>query len=517
MMNPRSGSEAGDQFVQWSLRDLLTIIFKRRALILVFLFTALAVAALIALRTPKTYRVSATLMVNEARAEVPMAPGESQGMTINRVSEEDLNSEIEILKSRQLIEYVVETIWVDPPETEESIETSRMDRGVGWLKSLLSGEKLSGFNSLVVHLQSAIEIKVIPKSKLITIAYWSQDPQWATQVVGTLTDRYLETRADRFQSPQAVAFFEAQMLQAQRRVVENKEALQRFGSEASVTFLEGAGGSESLGAQKQMVMGRLGELESNLVNAEVELDSQRRQVASLREALQREPERLESSSGGDVATEEIERALASLKLQRDALLQDFRPDSRHVRDIDTQIKLAEDRLEERRRTSKFSGTEANPLFTELRGELLRAEAILDGTEARVASLRSQVNEYRKELDILNRNSFDLESLNREARAAEEDYQLYRKKYEEARMSAAMDQEKFINVTVAEPAQMPLKPEPRDFMMKFFLALVIGVLGGVSLAFGVENYVDHSFTTAADLEKRLGIPHLASIPDSARVR
>jgi uncharacterized protein involved in exopolysaccharide biosynthesis len=165
-------------------------------------------------------------MVNEARAEVPMAPGESQGMTINRVSEEDLNSEIEILKSRQLIEYVVETVWVDPPETEDPIETSRIGQRIGWLKSLVRGEELSRFNSLVLHLQSAIEIKVLPKSKLITIAYSSQDPQWATQVVGTLTDRYLEKRADRFQSPQAVAFFEAQMLQAQQRVVDNKEALQ---------------------------------------------------------------------------------------------------------------------------------------------------------------------------------------------------------------------------------------------------------------------------------------------------
>ena len=125
-------------------------------------------------------------------------------------------------------------------------------------------------------------------------------------------------------------------------------------------------------------------------------------------------------------------------------------------------------------------------------------------------------EYQKELDSVNRNAFEIESLNREARTAEENYLLYRKKYEEARISAAMDQEKFINVTIAEPARMPLTPESRDISVKFLLALIFGILGGVSLAFGVENYLDHSFTTAADLEKRLGIPHLASIPDSTRM-
>ncbi len=56
---------------------------------------------------------------------------------------------------------------------------------------------------------------------------------------------------------------------------------------------------------------------------------------------------------------------------------------------------------------------------------------------------------------------DLEGLRRAAQAAEDDYLLYRKKHEEARISAAMDQERFINVSIAQPAQMPLRPVPRD--------------------------------------------------------
>ncbi len=211
------------------------------------------------------------------------------------------------------------------------------------------------------------------------------------------------------------------------------------------------------------MMHRLSSLESSLGNAEVELQSERRQVVSLREMLRHEPERLQSSNrmNQDAATEEIERALASLKLERDALLQDFKPDSRYVRDIDEQIKMAEDRLAQNRGGSDFSGTESNPLHTQLKGELLRTEASLQGTDSRVASLRMQVAEYQKQLDDLNAKAFDLESLHREAQAAEEDYLLYRKKHEEARISAAMDQEKFINVTIAQPAKIPLKPVPRE--------------------------------------------------------
>ena len=77
---------------------------------------------------------------------------------------------------------------------------------------------------------------------------------------------------------------------------------------------------------------------------------------------------------------------------------------------------------------------------------------------------------------------------------------------------AMDKEKFINVTVSQPAQRPFGSEPRKMASKMILSELIGLLCGVGLAFGKEMFLDHTFTTAEDLEQRLGIPHVASILD-----
>jgi succinoglycan biosynthesis transport protein ExoP len=152
----------------------------------------------------------------------------------------------------------------------------------------------------------------------------------------------------------------------------------------------------------------------------------------------------------------------------------------------------------------------------LKSNLLSAEAALEGTLARAASLRLQVSKQRKELDGLNARGFEIEGLHREARAAEQDYLLYRKKHEEARISVEMDKQKFINVTVAQPAQMPRAPEPRGLSSKMLLSVLFGLLGGVVLAFVLDTILDRSFTTAEDVEKRLGIPHIASIPDGEAV-
>jgi uncharacterized protein involved in exopolysaccharide biosynthesis len=150
----------------------------------------------------------------------------------------------------------------------------------------------------------------------------------------------------------------------------------------------------------------------------------------------------------------------------------------------------------------------------LKSDLLRAEVALEGTRARVTSLQSQVAEHRRRLEPLNATAFTLESLQRDVRTAEEDYLRYRKKHEEARISAAMDREKFINVTIAQPAQRPLQAESRGLLSKVVLSAFLGLLGGMGLAFAVEFYIDKSFTTGRDMERALGVLHLASIPEGA---
>lgn len=500
---------------RYSLRDFLTIVFKRRTMILLIAAAVVAFTTAMSVRAPDVYEVTATLLVNEARAEMPIAPAASQPVIINQVSEQDLNSEIEVLKSRKLIEEVLLELGVD----ESTVPDRKKRRSfVAWVRGMMGSKSLSYFQGRVVHLQNAIKISPVRRSNVIKISYQHRDPEWATDVVGTLTTRYLGQRAERYQSPQAVVFFEQQMSDAEQRLAKSESELKRYVEEQAITVVERSDGSDSLAAQKAVVMERLAELQTSLDNAEVELESKTLQVAGLKEMLRQEPERLESSSrfNQDAATEEIERALTSLKLERDALLQDFKPDSRHVRDIDTQIKMAEQRLLEARRESSLAGTESNPVYVQLRSELLRAETSRQGTSARVKSLSTQVAESRRELELLNGKAFDLERLQRNAKAAEEDYLLYRKKHEEARISAAMDQEKFINVTVAQPAQIPLKPLPRGLMTKLMMAVLVGVLGGVGCAFGLEMYIDRRFTTGQDIERQLGIPHIASIPEGEMI-
>jgi uncharacterized protein involved in exopolysaccharide biosynthesis len=369
---------------------------------------------------------------------------------------------------------------------------------------------------MVLALINQIEINLIRKTNVIEVSYRSTDPDWATRVVKIFTESYIEHRAERGQAKEAVSFFEGQMRAAERRLRETEGALEEFARTSGFTITKGPPGTDSLAGQKALILDRLAELRNELADAGTKVQELSSQIANLKERLAAEPERLVSPdrSYRGPEGEVIEQRLAELRLERDALLQDFKPDSRYVRDIETQIKLAEDRLSEvqAQQVGTIDGTEVNPLHRELKGELLRAEVELDATRARYRSLSEQVDRYQANLEALNKNAFHFENLQREARAAEDEYLLYRKKVEESRISVAMDKQKLINVTIAQPAQRPLTPEGQGPKTVVLLALLFGVLGGLGAAFGTEFYLDRSFTTGEEMERRIGLVHLASIPE-----
>lgn len=512
---PTQGN-ADSNLGQFSLREVLTIAFKRKVLVAAVALSIPMVVLIASLLLPRTYEVSATLVVNRARAEMPLAPTDSDRLVVSQLNEQDLNSEIEVLRSREMIEAVLESMG--------DFESSRPERAgfkkhIGAIKQMLGSTDLSVFDALVVDLQENIGITAVRRSNAIRIGYQSTSPEWATNVVKTLTEEYLERRTDRFQSPQVVSFFEEQMVEAENRLLASEEGLERYLEGSSITMVGGSDDNDSLAAQKELVMARLSTLESLLGEATVAHEAKLQEVSRLRKQLSEEPERLESSNrmNQNAATEEIERALTALLLERDALLQEFKPDSRHVTDIDRQIALAEERLRQAEANLNVDGTEPNPVYLQLKGDLLRAETELESTFARIAPLTRQIASCRLELNQLNEVGFGLDGLRRQVQAAEEDYLLYRKKHEEARASAAMDKEKFVNVTIAQPARMPLRPVPRGLLKRLVGALAVGVLGGFGLAFSLEQVVFRSFTTGDELTRKLGIPHIASIPEGSHAR
>jgi uncharacterized protein involved in exopolysaccharide biosynthesis len=142
---------------------------------------------------------------------------------------------------------------------------------------------------------------------------------------------------------------------------------------------------------------------------------------------------------------------------------------------------------------------------------LRNEAELRALTAKRASLKEQLVENQSALEKLNETEMEFSRLQQQVDAYRENYRLYLTKSEESRISDAMDAQKIANVSVIEPATTPLKPVSPTIFLNMVLAVFLGALGALGLAFFSE-YMDDRLEKTEDVEALLQLPVLVSIPE-----
>jgi uncharacterized protein involved in exopolysaccharide biosynthesis len=212
--------------------------------------------------------------------------------------------------------------------------------------------------------------------------------------------------------------------------------------------------------------------------------------------------------------ERLKSTLLDLELKRTELLTKFEPSYRPVREVEAQITQTREAIDAAVKAPLRDETDdRDPTYESLRGELAKAKTELATLQARAAGTARLARAYRAESQQLDEKEVRQQDMIRAAKANEENYMLYLRKQEEARISDALDRQRISNVVVAEAATVPFKPRGRR--------LLIVVLGGLfaclvsaMLAFAVD-YWDPSFRTPEELQSFLGSPVLASFPKNDR--
>ena len=197
-------------------------------------------------------------------------------------------------------------------------------------------------------------------------------------------------------------------------------------------------------------------------------------------------------------------------------LSKFEPTYRPVQEVEEQIAQTKAAIEAAEKAPlRDETTDRDPTYEALRSELAKAKAELAATEAGAGAATTLVRSYRNENEQLGRKELLHQDMVRNAKADEENYMLYLRKAEEARISDALDQQRFSNVVVAEPAAVPFTPQAR-----WVLVLVVGglfaSLASVMLAFFVDRW-DPSFRTPEEVESFPGSACGCSVPKEWRLK
>jgi len=126
-----------------------------------------------------------------------------------------------------------------------------------------------------------------------------------------------------------------------------------------------------------------------------------------------------------------------------------------------------------------------------------------------AALRESLAASRGRLNSIAAVEMRFIELERQFKLNEENYQLYVRKMEESRISNAMDTEKIANLSVVEPASVPITPTRPRILLNIAVSVLLGGLLSL-LVMVTADRLSHTFGKTEDIEKRLGVPVLASI-------
>jgi len=474
-----------------TLRELAMVLFRQRG---AFLFVAgiVLAAAFFYLVAGARYQAHMKILVRPGRADAPASAQENAPLDLTRlaITDEDLNSEVELLRDDEVLRQVVR------------------ENGLGgrdWLHFLrLSEGRDQRIERAARRLAKKLKVESVKKTNLIAVSYPSDDPQMASRVLRSVADAYLAKHMVVHRPGGEALFFEQQTRESRLQLEHAEQKLLQFTQSHGVV---------EASQERDLTLQKLSDADAACRQTKIELAETQQRVAELEANLATLPERTTTqvhTADNPELLRSLKSSLLELQLKRTQLLTKFVPTHRLVQEVDEQIAQARAAIAaETAAPVRDETTDKNAHYEWVQSELERARVQMKGLEARAAASGEQESAYRAVARKFGEDAITQDDLQNTEKAAEENYLLYLKKQEEARMADALDQRGIVNVAIAEEPVAPALP-----VWSTWAVLVMGLTAagaaGTGAAFAVD-YLDPALRTPDEVVAYLNAPVLASLP------
>jgi uncharacterized protein involved in exopolysaccharide biosynthesis len=452
-------------------RRVLQVLFKYKRLIRnTFLAIFLPSVVLLLLMPPK-YVGAVKVFIKPSRAFLNINPSAGDQALSVMPSQDVLNSEIQIIKSGELRRQLAKEF----PFPDDGILSDS-----------------SGLDATPVKGSSIIEIKLT-----------STNPEWAAQAVNRAAELYQEQSLKVRRTQGIEQFYDEQDRRLRADLLKAEQELKEFQEREGI-----------VDASREIEASLSGSAvaEKSLKETESQIRETEKRITVLEEQLKTQQPTVSTSKQVtiDPAYSSIRARLIQLELERESLLQRYLPKDRLVTDKDREIADLKKRLAEVEKTSVGSESiSLNDVYRRILNELLSARVQLQALREKKVADTSQVASYSSMAAAKKKMSFEFDRLQQVVTAKRDALALYKKRAEEARISDAMDEQKFGNSYILERARMPLPRAGRSTLVWFAIITIFCGASAIGVAFGI-NYLDPTIQDEAYIEEEFGVPVLATI-------
>lgn len=465
---------------------IISIILKRRWLIIVPFFIALVVGIYLSFTLPKKYEASTMIMV-----EAQKVPEDYVQSIVSEDITSRLNTIQEQVMSRTNIERIIDAYHLfEGPEYEnmffeDKVQRIRDDIGVNVGNSSKRNEEISTFS----------------------ISYKGEEPEnvknIADALAGYVINRDLEDREAT--ATNTSTFLEEQLASLEKELDKKDRELQEFQQK-----YEG-----ELPGQYEANLSGLERSRAELLDQQQALRETNNALAALEQQIAESQKNAVANMAGDNEGETTD--LATLRAQLEALrAHGYKEKHPSVIQLENTIRKLEEQAENIENESgdsqsTGSGIVTSGLTAAQENQLTTLELQKKNLEAEIEDLEKEVALFRKRIENTPKRQAELLSIQRNYDIIKNSYDTYYNKSIEAGISTDMvKKQKGEQYKIIDSARLPEKPISPDMKKLFMLAVAAGLGIGGGLTFLLE-FMNKSFKTSDDAESFLGFPVLATIP------
>jgi uncharacterized protein involved in exopolysaccharide biosynthesis len=488
----------------FTAREIVEVGVRRRRTLAVC-FTIVFLGAVVAAAVmPKRYESELKILVHRERADPLLTAQQTAAMEQNMpgLTEEDINSEVAILRSEDLLEKVVVTCGLDKMKTG-----SLLDLGTFFPRREQDEQTI--IRKAAMKLGNDIRIEPVKKSFIISVSYTAAEPQLAAHVLNTLGDLYLEKHAAVHRPSNATDFFDKESEQYRATLEQAESRLAEFNRESGLVTAQ---------SEKDSAVPKLAEFELDMRQTQATIPAAQEHVRELETLLQKTPQRITTQlhTGDNPALlQQLRSSLVNLEQQKVDLGNKYAAGDRMVQEVNTQIEQVKAAIDaQEKHPLHEETTDQNPTYAFIKEELAKARADLASLQAKSKSASAVDQVYRQTLMDRDQKQLQQGALIRDVKAAEANYLLYMNKREEAHISDAFDKSRILNVTIAQPATVPILPtNPASLIL--LLGWLLACLVSTAVVF-VQERLKPAIHTPDQIESYLDVPVLARLPDENRL-
>jgi succinoglycan biosynthesis transport protein ExoP len=481
-----------------NIGDIYFVLFRRKWIILGCSAAGLAAAVFLIITKPAQYQTEAKLLVRqvmENRGPTQTDPN-STVMTTAGNSASIINTEIEILNSLDLAEEVA--------------------REIGPERILGRGDVYDATNAAAIAITNGLSVDAATRDSVIPIMYQHPDAGVAQEVLTDIIGAYLKKHTEMHQPAgltDELIKREADKLKAQ--LAGTDTALEEAKQQVNVASLEDA---------EKTAADYVGQIHQQLLTAEADL-AEHRSMAGVSETPARQAQTTNAADAAVVPPEVLREyqntctVLMTLNQNEQKLLLTSPETSPFV--LTNRADIARVEKDKQRLEQLFPSLAGMAVATPVvlvptpggtqdgESEAVRVRAL----EARTNSLHAQFDKAEAEVAKLAAMEAPIHSLQRERDSEELRLNNFVNTMEQGKINKELGTgEGSGDISIVQSPSPPRRKHAKAFK-KLVLGLAGGGVGaGLALAFLLEFVLDRSIKRPVEVERKLHIPLLISIPD-----